>query len=34
MSKDLRIKSHVFDSAQRAPNRAMLREVGLTDKDF
>lgn len=34
MSKDLRIKSHVFDGAQRAPNRAMLRAVGLTDKGF
>ncbi|GAA4074696.1 MAG TPA: dihydroxy-acid dehydratase [Bacilli bacterium] len=34
MSKDLRIKSHVFDGSQRAPNRAMLRAVGLTDDGF
>lgn len=34
MSKDLRIKSHVFDGKTRAPNRAMLRAVGLTDEDF
>ncbi|RCW73130.1 dihydroxy-acid dehydratase [Saliterribacillus persicus] len=34
MSKDLRIKSHVFDDAKRAPNRAMLRAVGVTDEDF
>ncbi|MFC4388088.1 dihydroxy-acid dehydratase [Gracilibacillus marinus] len=34
MKKDLRIKSHVFDDAKRAPNRAMLRAVGVTDEDF
>ncbi|MFD1362496.1 dihydroxy-acid dehydratase [Lentibacillus salinarum] len=35
MEKDLRIKSHVFsDDTMRAPNRAMLRAVGVTDEDF
>lgn len=34
MGKDLRIKSNVFDDAKRAPNRAMLRAVGVTDDDF
>ncbi|WP_138420079.1 dihydroxy-acid dehydratase [Aquibacillus sediminis] len=34
MKKDLRIKSHVFDDSKRAPNRAMLRAVGLEDEDF
>jgi len=34
MTKDLRIKSHVFDGVTRAPNRAMLRAVGFTDEDF
>ncbi|MBM7540222.1 dihydroxy-acid dehydratase [Amphibacillus cookii] len=34
MSKDLRIKSKVFDDEKRAPNRAMLRAVGLTDEGF
>ncbi|WP_077319867.1 dihydroxy-acid dehydratase [Virgibacillus proomii] len=35
MEKDLRIKSHVFsDGAMRAPNRAMLRAVGVSDDDF
>ncbi|WP_440895015.1 dihydroxy-acid dehydratase [Amphibacillus sp. Q70] len=34
MSKDLRVKSHVFDDPKRAPNRAMLRAVGLTDESF
>ncbi len=35
MEKDLRIKSHVFsDDTMRAPNRAMLRAVGVTDDDF
>ncbi|SHN31240.1 dihydroxy-acid dehydratase [Gracilibacillus kekensis] len=34
MGKDLRIKSKVFDDAKRAPNRAMLRAVGVTDEDF
>ncbi|WP_226035537.1 dihydroxy-acid dehydratase [Aquibacillus saliphilus] len=34
MEKDLRIKSKVFDDAKRAPNRAMLRAVGVTDEDF
>ncbi|GEM02203.1 dihydroxy-acid dehydratase [Halolactibacillus halophilus] len=34
MEKDLRIKSHVFDETTRAPNRAMLRAVGLTDQSF
>ncbi|MBM7571208.1 dihydroxy-acid dehydratase [Aquibacillus albus] len=34
MKKDLRIKSQVFDDPKRAPNRAMLRAVGVTDEDF
>lgn len=35
MTKDLRIKSKVFsESSLRAPNRAMLRAVGVTDEDF
>lgn len=34
MTKDLRIKSKVFDDKKRAPNRAMLRAVGITDDDF
>lgn len=35
MSKDLRINSHVFsEGSKRAPNRAMLRAVGVTDEDF
>ncbi|WP_067729032.1 dihydroxy-acid dehydratase [Oceanobacillus damuensis] len=34
MSKDLRIKSKAFDGAMRAPNRAMLRAVGISDEDF
>src|SRR5690625_1656307 len=34
MSKDLRIKSRVFDDSKRAPNRAMLRAVGLDDEGF
>ncbi|GGK04266.1 dihydroxy-acid dehydratase [Lentibacillus kapialis] len=35
MEKDLRIKSQVFsDDTMRAPNRAMLRAVGLTDESF
>ncbi|GAA5416887.1 dihydroxy-acid dehydratase [Paraliobacillus ryukyuensis] len=34
MPKDLRIKSNVFDDPKRAPNRAMLRAVGVTDEDF
>ncbi|RYG72066.1 dihydroxy-acid dehydratase [Lentibacillus lipolyticus] len=35
MEKDLRIKSQVFsDDTMRAPNRAMLRAVGVTDEDF
>ncbi|WP_153464922.1 dihydroxy-acid dehydratase [Sediminibacillus terrae] len=35
MEKDLRIKSKVFsDDPKRAPNRAMLRAVGVTDEDF
>lgn len=35
MGKDLRIKSNVFsDNSLRAPNRAMLRAVGVTDADF
>ncbi|MFA1821962.1 dihydroxy-acid dehydratase [Virgibacillus oceani] len=34
--KDLRVKSHVYDLSEtlRAPNRAMLRAVGLKDEDF
>jgi dihydroxy-acid dehydratase len=34
--KDLRVKSHVYDTSEsmRAPNRAMLRAVGLKDEDF
>lgn len=34
MTKDLRIKSNVFDGTRKAPNRAMLRAVGMTDDDF
>ncbi|MEN1967496.1 dihydroxy-acid dehydratase [Lentibacillus sp. N15] len=35
MTKDLRIKSQVFsEGAMKAPNRAMLRAVGVTDEDF
>ncbi|MDC3417125.1 dihydroxy-acid dehydratase [Aquibacillus salsiterrae] len=34
MKKDLRIKSKVFDDPKRAPNRAMLRAVGVTDEGF
>ncbi len=34
MKKDLRIHSKVFDDPKRAPNRAMLRAVGVTDEDF
>lgn len=35
MKKDLRIKSKVFsEGAMKAPNRAMLRSVGVTDEDF
>jgi dihydroxy-acid dehydratase len=33
--KDLKIRSRdITDGAHRAPNRAMLRDVGLTDDDF
>ncbi len=34
MTKDLRIKSKVFDGNMKAPNRAMLRAVGMEDEDF
>lgn len=35
MKKELQINSHVFSEGQiRAPNRAMLRAVGLKDDDF
>lgn len=35
MTKDLRIKSSVFsEGALKAPNRAMLRAVGVSDDDF
>ena len=34
MTKDLRIKSNVFDGVRKSPNRAMLRAVGMTDEDF
>ncbi|ASK63762.1 dihydroxy-acid dehydratase [Virgibacillus phasianinus] len=35
MKKDLRIKSKVFsEGAMKAPNRAMLRAVGVSDDDF
>ncbi|RLQ91437.1 dihydroxy-acid dehydratase [Planomicrobium sp. Y74] len=34
MKKDLRINSKVFEGAMKAPNRAMLRSVGVTDEDF
>ncbi|EQB37630.1 dihydroxy-acid dehydratase [Virgibacillus sp. CM-4] len=35
MGKDLRIKSKVFsEGTMKAPNRAMLRAVGVTDEDF
>lgn len=32
--KDMRIKSKALDGINRAPNRAMLRAVGLTDESF
>lgn len=32
--KDMRIKSKALDGVTRAPNRAMLRAVGLTDESF
>ncbi|WP_404451280.1 dihydroxy-acid dehydratase [Virgibacillus necropolis] len=34
MKKDLRIKSNVFEGTMKAPNRAMLRAVGVSDEDF
>jgi dihydroxy-acid dehydratase len=35
MDKDLRIRSHsISEGISRAPNRAMLRAVGLNDEDF
>ncbi|MFZ3577301.1 dihydroxy-acid dehydratase [Virgibacillus sp. DJP39] len=35
MKKDLRINSSVFsEGSMKAPNRAMLRAVGVTDEDF
>ncbi|MFD1173528.1 dihydroxy-acid dehydratase [Oceanobacillus picturae] len=35
MDKDLRIKSQVFsEGPMKAPNRAMLRAVGVTEEDF
>ncbi|QUW22876.1 dihydroxy-acid dehydratase [Sporosarcina sp. Marseille-Q4063] len=35
MKKDMRIHSKVFsEGTKRAPNRAMLRAVGVTDEDF
>ena len=35
MKKDLRINSKVFSEGNmKAPNRAMLRAVGVTDEDF
>lgn len=34
MTKDLRIKSNVFDGVRKSPNRAMLRAVGMNDDDF
>lgn len=35
MKKDLRINSNVFsEGAMKAPNRAMLRAVGVSDEDF
>ena len=35
LKKDLRINSKVFsEGTMRAPNRAMLRAVGVTDEDF
>src|SRR5699024_6894339 len=34
MTKDLRIKSDVFDGVRKSPDRAMLRAVGMTDDDF
>jgi dihydroxy-acid dehydratase len=35
VKKDLRIHSKVFsEGTKRAPNRAMLRAVGVTDEDF
>ena len=34
MGKDLRTNSKAFEGVNRAPNRAMLRAVGLTDENF
>ncbi|MGX7106317.1 dihydroxy-acid dehydratase [Hutsoniella sourekii] len=34
MSKDLRQRSHVYDGAVKAPNRAMMRATGMEDDDF
>lgn len=34
MGKDLRKNSKAFDGVNRAPNRAMLRAVNVTDEDF
>src|SRR5690625_5259464 len=34
MTKDLRIKSNVFDGVRKSPKRAMLRAVGMNDDDF
>jgi dihydroxy-acid dehydratase len=33
-NKDLRQNSRDFDGPNRAPNRAMLRQTGMTDEDF
>jgi dihydroxy-acid dehydratase len=34
MSNQSKIRSNVFDDVNRAPNRAMIRAMGITDEDF
>jgi len=33
-SKDIRIRSHVYDNMVKSPNRAMLRATGMDDEEF
>ncbi|HPJ01038.1 MAG TPA: dihydroxy-acid dehydratase, partial [Enterococcus sp.] len=32
--KDIRIRSNVYDSMVKSPNRAMLRATGMNDEEF
>ena len=32
--KDIRIRSNVYDSVVKSPNRAMLRATGMGDDEF